>query len=138
MRETESGQAIGRRGLLLVGGWLGLETLSSSCAPEPEAAPKPGDVSIRLSEIEGGRRVVVVVLGNPVEVSRAENSVVARSLLCTHIGCVVKWREDLREYRCPCHEGRYDAAGEVIAGPPPRPLPTLPVRISGGRAYVGS
>jgi cytochrome b6-f complex iron-sulfur subunit len=81
---------------------------------------------------------VVVVRGNPDEVSRAGYSVVARSLLCTHSGCVVKWREDRGEYICPCHEGVYDADGEVIAGPPPKPLPTLPVRISGGRAYVGT
>lgn len=137
MRKAGSGKEIGRRGLLLLlGGWVGLEALPSSCAPEPP--PKPTDVAILLSEIEGGRRVLVVVRGNPVEVSRAGYSVVARSLLCTHSGCVVKWREDRGEYICPCHEGVYDADGGVIAGPPPKPLPTLPVRISGDRAYVGT
>ena len=137
MRETGSSREIGRRGLLLLlGGWFGLEALPSSCAPAP--APKPAGVAIPLAELEGGRRIVVAVRGDPVEVSSADNSVVARSLLCTHTGCVVKWKEERGEYVCPCHEGRFDADDEVVAGAPSKPLPTLPVRISGGRAYIGT
>lgn len=137
MRKAGSGREIGRRGrLLLLGGWAGLEAVPSSCAPAP--APKPAGVAIPLSELEGGRRVVVTVRADPVEVSRAGYSVVARSLLCTHTGCVVKWKEERGEYVCPCHEGRYDAGGQVVAGAPSKPQPTLPVRISGGRAYIGA
>jgi cytochrome b6-f complex iron-sulfur subunit len=136
MSEREPEEALARRRLfLLLGGCLGLTTLPSGCARE--APPKPGQVSLPLSELEGDRRVVVVVLGNPVEVSRSGDSVVARSLLCTHTGCVVKWRADRNEYLCPCHEGRYDAEGNVISGSPPKPLPKLPVRIAGGNALIG-
>jgi cytochrome b6-f complex iron-sulfur subunit len=136
MRETDPNEAMARRRLLFaLGGWVGLAALPSACARE--APPKPGQVSVPLSELEGGRRVVVVVLGNPVEVSKAGEEIVARSLLCTHTGCVVKWKEDRREYLCPCHEGRYDADGQVIQGAPPKPLSRVAVRVSQGRAIVG-
>jgi Rieske Fe-S protein len=49
----------------------------------------------------------------------------------------VKWKEERREYVCACHQARFDENGQVIAGQPPRPLPTLPVRISGGNAWIG-
>jgi len=136
MSEREPEEALARRRLFaLLGGAVGLVALPAACARE--APPKPGQVSVPLSELEEGRRVIVVLLGNPVEVSRSGDSVVARSLLCTHTGCVVKWRADRSEYLCPCHEGRYDAEGNVISGSPPKPLPELPVRIAGGNALIG-
>jgi Rieske Fe-S protein len=136
MNEREPKAALARRRLFtLLGGAVGLGAIPAACAREEP--PKPGQVSVPLSELEGGRRVTVVVLGNPVEVSRAGDAVIARSLLCTHTGCLVKWREDRREYVCPCHEGRYDADGNVIAGSPPKPLPKVPVQIAGGNARIG-
>jgi Rieske Fe-S protein len=135
MSDRRPKEAIARRHLLLaLGGCLGLEALPSACAPEPP--PKPGPVRVPLADLEGGRRIIVVVFGNPVEVSRRGGIVVARSLLCTHTGCLVKWKEDRRQYVCACHQGRFDENGEVVEGVPPRPLPTLPVRISGGHALI--
>jgi Rieske Fe-S protein len=128
---------MGRRPFLFaLGGCLGLEALTSGCAPE--TPKKAGPVSVPLADLENGRRIVVVVLGNPVEVSRRDGNVVARSLLCTHTGCLVKWKEERREYVCACHQARFDENGQVIAGQPPRPLPTLPVRVSGENAWIGS
>ena len=41
---------------------------------------------------------------------------------CTHLGCLVPWNKDEGMFACPCHAGRYSLTGEVISGPPPRPL----------------
>ena len=49
---------------------------------------------------------------------------------CTHLGCKVNWDEGVKQYRCPCHGGAYDRDGRVLAGPPPRPLQRLPVRVN--------
>jgi Rieske Fe-S protein len=49
---------------------------------------------------------------------------VAYSSICTHLSCAVLWRD--AELVCPCHEGRFSVTtGEVLAGPPPRPLPRI-------------
>lgn len=57
-----------------------------------------------------------------------EERYVAYSGICTHLSCEVYWAEDEHELICPCHNGRFDPdTGEVIAGPPSRPLPKIAV-----------
>jgi Rieske Fe-S protein len=46
----------------------------------------------------------------------------ALSAICTHLGCTVQYRPDLREIWCPCHNGIYNLNGGNVSGPPPRPL----------------
>ena len=48
---------------------------------------------------------------------------------CTHLGCLVPWQEEDEIFACPCHSGRYDAKGEVLSGPPPRPLDLFQLEI---------
>lgn len=51
------------------------------------------------------------------------------SAVCTHLACAVLWREQDGTLQCPCHDGVFDpASGEVVAGPPPRPLPKVLLR----------
>lgn len=56
----------------------------------------------------------------------------AYSKVCTHAGCMVADR-DGQTLVCPCHSGRFDplSGASVTGGPPPRPLPQLPITISG-------
>ncbi|MBD3222078.1 Rieske 2Fe-2S domain-containing protein [bacterium] len=88
----------------------------------------PTTLRIPLAELPDGLRVYRELNGVPVEIRREGDEIIARSLLCTHQGCTVQWQPDVQEYLCPCHEGRFDADGEVIEGMPTRPLPTFPVR----------
>jgi cytochrome b6-f complex iron-sulfur subunit len=41
---------------------------------------------------------------------------------CTHLGCTPVWFPDQSRFKCPCHGSNYTIAGDVIAGPAPRPL----------------
>ncbi len=47
------------------------------------------------------------------------------SLVCTHLGCIVKLTKT--GYECPCHGSKFDDDGEVLAGPAPRALRWLSV-----------
>lgn len=60
----------------------------------------------------------------------------ARSLLCTHQGCEVRWRPDLDRYRCPCHQGMFGSDGEPVSGPPKRALAAIAVHVEAGEIVV--
>lgn len=56
-------------------------------------------------------------------------SVRALSATCTHLGCQVGWHTESKTFICPCHGGVFNARGEVVSGPPPRPLDTLSTQV---------
>lgn len=55
---------------------------------------------------------------------------------CTHLGCVVKYREEENDIYCACHHSVFDIEGNNISGPAPRPLPQLPIEIENGNIIV--
>jgi cytochrome b6-f complex iron-sulfur subunit len=59
------------------------------------------------------------------------------SAICSHLGCLVNYRKETREFVCPCHGGKYDISGRNIEGPPPAPLTAYPVEVKNGMVMVG-
>jgi len=59
----------------------------------------------------------------------APGGVYALSAVCTHLGCITRYRSDENAISCPCHGSRFDLEGDVVNGPAPRPLPWLDVQI---------
>jgi cytochrome b6-f complex iron-sulfur subunit len=49
---------------------------------------------------------------------------------CTHLGCTPNWFPAENRFRCPCHGSNYTLAGDVIAGPAPKPLWRCSVAVS--------
>ncbi len=49
------------------------------------------------------------------------DGIYAISAICTHLGCIVSQLPD-RQFDCPCHGSKFNARGEVFAGPAPRGL----------------
>jgi len=66
-----------------------------------------------------------------------DNGIIALSRVCTHLGCLVSYDRDRDILICPCHVGIYDLEGNVISGPPPKPLQKFPLRIEGGNVVIG-
>jgi cytochrome b6-f complex iron-sulfur subunit len=62
--------------------------------------------------------------------------VVAMSAVCTHVRCILGFDRERRALVCPCHDGRFDLAGNVLSGPPPRPLASYRVSIRAGEVFV--
>lgn len=56
--------------------------------------------------------------------------------ICTHLGCVVQWREGDGLFRCPCHTAVFNREGEVVSGPPPRPLRRLSAKVENNTLYA--
>jgi len=62
--------------------------------------------------------------------------ILAFAATCTHLACTVIYEPDTESLFCPCHNGRFDLAGNVLAGPPPGPLETFQVELAGGDIVI--
>jgi menaquinol-cytochrome c reductase iron-sulfur subunit len=51
---------------------------------------------------------------------------------CTHLRCPFYWDAQKEIFDCPCHGGAFDINGNVIDGPPPRPLDRWEFTIENG------
>jgi Rieske Fe-S protein len=63
--------------------------------------------------------------------------VVVLSSRCMHLGCPVRWTAAAARFICPCHGGVYGFSGEVVGGPPVRPLDRFYTRMRDGQVEVG-
>lgn len=61
---------------------------------------------------------------------------IAMSNICTHLGCRVRWISEKGEFFCPCHNGVFDKQGNVVSGPPPRPLDRYEVKVEDDQIFV--
>jgi Rieske Fe-S protein len=60
----------------------------------------------------------------------------AFSAACTHLGCIVQYREDLGRVWCACHNGHFDLNGRNLEGPPPSPLESFVVNVRDDQIVV--
>ena len=65
-----------------------------------------------------------------------ETRVQVLSNICTHLSCRVTWHPDIQHYVSPCHDGHFDRIGNVLSGPPPRPLDEYTTKIEDGNLYI--
>jgi Rieske Fe-S protein len=61
---------------------------------------------------------------------------IAMSNICTHLGCRVRWIPEQSQFFCPCHNGVFDKSGEVVAGPPPRPLDRYETKVENDQIFI--
>ena len=85
------------------------------------------------SELSDGDLAAYEVGGRYVAVAREGDDYRAFDDVCTHRACSLSEGElDGATIVCPCHAGEFDVhTGEVIGGPPPEPVRTYAVRLSG-------
>jgi arsenite oxidase small subunit len=76
----------------------------------------------------------------------ASGDFVAYDAICTHLGCQIHfdeqpikgWESKKDNLFCACHGGVFDPTnGDVLAGPPPRPMPKVKLEIdANGDVYA--
>ena len=56
---------------------------------------------------------------------------------CTHLACPVYFEQQRGRLECPCHEGGFDVqTGNVLYGPPPRPLDQIVLEMRGREVWA--
>ncbi len=103
-------------------------------------AARAGDKRLVINKIDipsGEARNVIYGNIPVVVVNRPDKGFIAFSRVCTHLGCLVDYNEKKHVFLCPCHAGIFDIEGNVVSGPPPKALNSLPLRIEGGNVIIG-
>src|SRR5215470_15091266 len=101
----------------------GGEPATSSVVAGKAAALKPNSGAIFKFGSKPG-----IVVRTP------DGDVRAFSAVCTHLDCTVQFKADTSQIWCACHNGTYDLGGNVVSGPPPRPLERFVVNTRGDGA----
>jgi len=107
-------------------------------APSRKVAGKHRVCNINELPVGGTRAFVLEGSSTPYILIHLESGEFkAYEQKCTHLSCAVFYKPGSGKIECPCHNGWFDAmTGEVIQGPPPRPLPRLDVQVTGNEIFV--
>lgn len=118
------------RGLLYLGGLLGLGGLIRFVSFEPDPPPPTRfEVGLAQDYETGSHTLIATIPAVLIRASSQEGAgFSALSLICSHLGCTVEIKP--KEYVCPCHGSRYDLSGGVTKGPATSPLVPLRVEVT--------
>ena len=139
-------QVMTRRGFvrgLLKGGLLAL--VGSACYPVLRYLYPPKGSEASVSSVVAGKVGELAV--NAAKIFRfgtkpgilvrtPQDELKAFSAVCTHLNCTVQYDQDTSLIWCACHNGKFDLNGQVISGPPPRPLDAYQVNVRGDDVVV--
>ena len=103
-----------------------------------EIAGRARAVTIAKKEIPINTTKDVMIGQTPaIILNTRDKGFLAFSKVCTHLGCLVKYHPDKQVFICPCHAGIFDLEGNVVSGPPPKPLQKFAVKVEGDNLMIG-
>jgi glycine/D-amino acid oxidase-like deaminating enzyme/nitrite reductase/ring-hydroxylating ferredoxin subunit len=81
-----------------------------------------GDIT-SVEELKPGEGAIIRRGASKIAAFRQDDgTVIERSAVCTHVGCIVHWNGLEKCWDCPCHGSQFTPDGQVINGPAIRPL----------------
>ena len=143
--EVPSASQVTRRSFLdafaagLAAATLGTGTVLAGlyAAPPPLRGDGVEEMDVgSVSEIEGKGSRLFRFGREPCIVVASGGKFHALSTVCSHLGCIVSWVPKSQQLACPCHRAAFDLEGNVLEGPPPRPLRTYLVTVRKDRVIV--
>ncbi|MFA5535704.1 MAG: Rieske 2Fe-2S domain-containing protein [Bacillota bacterium] len=98
--------------------------------------PQPPRMAVAKEDNISSKPFDFVYDGFPAILFKKDGKYRAFSRVCTHLGCIVAWDDKKRQFECPCHGGIFDEDGNVLHGPPPKPLAELTAWVEEGVILV--
>lgn len=140
-------------------GWVGIGLLSSSlpvaiaaCSQQETPPSNPPNSSasspistpdsegfIQVGTLEQLQKEGEILLKNspigPVLVVQ-QPKIIAVNPICTHKGCLLKWKAQEQSLECPCHDAQFKLDGSVTKGPAKQPLKLYTTKLEGNTILV--
>lgn len=133
-----------RKFLTLILGLLGSGAAVSLAYPivrllaQPQGAGGQKPVLLSKDEIRVGESKGIIFNDIPaIVINHPQKGLLAYSRVCTHLGCLVDYNKEIDKFLCPCHAGIFSLDGNVVSGPPPKPLSKLPLMVHGDKIIIG-
>ena len=130
-RRNFLGKAVGGIGAVVAAGTL--YPVVKYITPPAEKEVKDVDEKVvgKASEVPPDSGKIYQFNKDKVIVVNNGGQLTACSAVCTHLGCLIQWKEDEELIYCACHGARYEQDGKIISGPQPLPLAPYNVRVDG-------
>jgi Rieske Fe-S protein len=85
---------------------------------------------------ENSSRIINIDDEPVIIIRKTGTEITALSAECTHLSCIVGYRKGNNDLYCSCHGGRFGLDGEVLGGPPKKPLKKYKVEIKNNKILV--
>ncbi len=100
-----------------------VSTIGMLRLPVPRVSPEASSVFRVGKPADFPTGTIKDIPEQKVRLIASDEGIGALSLVCTHLGCIV--RDTGEGFICPCHGSKFDSNGNVTGGPAPRPLKWL-------------
>lgn len=115
--------------------WIWLRSVFAEPADALPAMAIDGAAELPVGEVKLFRYPTDI--DPAIMVRKRDGQLVAYSQKCTHLSCAVYYSAEHDRLECPCHVGYFDInTGQVLQGPPPRPLPRIRLEERNGQVIA--
>ena len=91
-------------------------------------------ISLSLKNIDNG---VTYLKQSQIFVYKKDEQIIVYDAHCTHMGCILNFNKEKKQFNCPCHKSRFDIDGTKLKGPAKRDLDRIIFKIKDKTLYIG-
>jgi cytochrome b6-f complex iron-sulfur subunit len=137
----EPGDKNTRRAFLAAAGVAGLAYTAALAYPIYRYLASPAEMAMEATAVTEvtlkdaqklpAGSVLMFKFGPSPAIHHLDDTWVAMTAVCTHLGCTVQYESQADRIHCACHGGVYNAyTGANVSGPPPKPLKLFKVAVN--------
>ena len=91
-------------------------------------------ISLPLKNINNG---ITHIKQSQLFIYKTDEEIDVYNAHCTHMGCILNFNNQTKQFNCPCHKSRFDIDGKKLRGPAKRDLDKVAFKIKNKTLFVG-